>query len=193
MPFPISFIPKLAYSGSHKGARYFGAPRDHHTRKHAGCDLIAPQGTDVFAVADGTIYEVSRSFYNGTAAVAVQHPNLPGMKENGNYIVRYCEVLNSQNDATYFRKLKVGDKVSAGQTIAKVGKMKVDSMLHFELYTGEVAEKSSLSPPKDKPLDKSTYDARFKRRKDLIDPTQLLDELSKDLVMVFTLKETSRV
>ena len=191
MPFPLPFIPKAAYSGSHKGRRHFGAPRDNHTRKHAGCDLIAPLGTDVFAVADGTVYEFSPAFYNGTAAIAIQHPNLPGMKENGKYIVRYCEVLDGRKDAACFGSLRLGDKVSAGQTVAKVGKMITDSMLHFELYTGEVTEKSRLSPPKGR-LDTSKYDEKFKRRKDLMDPTQLLDELSKDLVMVFTLKETSQ-
>ncbi|HKU43115.1 MAG TPA: M23 family metallopeptidase [Polyangiales bacterium] len=191
MPFPLSFVPKLAYSGPNKGRRYFGAPRDNHTRKHAGCDLIAPLGTDVFAVADGTVYEFSPAFHNGTAAIAVQHPNLPGMKE-GSYIVRYCEVLDGKKDSAYFGNLRLGDKVVAGQTIAKVGKMLVDSMLHFELYSGDVTEKSRLSAPKGK-LDTSKYDEKFKRRKDLMDPTQLLDDLAGDLVMVFTLAETGRV
>lgn len=181
MPFPLPFIPKADYKGQHKGKRYFGAPRA-GGRLHAGCDLIAPLRTSVFAVGDGVVYEISREFYNGTAAIAIEHDNLAG---GPGRVVRYCEILNQKKDPDVFGRLRVGDRVSAGQTIAFVGKMLVDSMLHFELYSGQGIGKLSVSSG---PLAKAAY----KRRIDLMDPTSLLDQLAKDVqpTMEFTLAET---
>ena len=184
MPFPLPFVPKLAYSGPHAGRRYFKAPRP-NGRRHAGCDLIAPLGTDIFAVADGIVVELSRQFYRGTSAIAIQHPSLPGMKGD-KYIVRYCEILDRKHDSAFFGKLRLGSEVVAGQTIAKVGKMERDSMLHFELYSGLIpAGHLSMSSGRD-------CNAELKRRKDVIDPTPLLDELAKEVqdVMIFSLAET---
>ena len=51
MLFPLSFRPAESY---HERPRSFGAPRDGGTRSHAGCDLYAPIGTPVRAVADAS-------------------------------------------------------------------------------------------------------------------------------------------
>jgi murein DD-endopeptidase MepM/ murein hydrolase activator NlpD len=155
MPFPIPFLPKLGYR---TGARYFGArrPRD---RKHAGCDLICAEGTPVFAVEDGVIVEASqKEFYTHVYAVAVQHIG---------FVARYCEVQKPSG-------LRPGMPVKAGQVIAHVGKMKIDSMLHFELYAdlygpGHLTVRGN--PP-------------YQRRADLIDPTGLLDLFNHDFAKV---------
>jgi murein DD-endopeptidase MepM/ murein hydrolase activator NlpD len=139
-------------------ARWFGAPRDGGRRKHAACDLIAPLGTDVFAIDDGYITEVTRDFYRGTSAIAVKH--------RSGFVVRYCEVLKDS-----IATMRKGDPVRAGQIIAQVGKMFRDSMLHLELYSGsDSGPLRSPSPP-------------FHRRKDLIDPTLLLDRLRGQVMM----------
>lgn len=66
MPFPLPFVPRQSYK---TGGRRFGANRDNGRRKHAGCDLIAPVGTPILAIADGVVMEAAeREFYRGTYA-----------------------------------------------------------------------------------------------------------------------------
>ena len=151
MPFPLPFIPVQSYK---TGGRRFGADRDQGHRKRAGCDLIAPLGTPIFAVGDGVVMEAAeREFYRGTFAVAIQHHG---------YVVRYCEV---KGVAPGIRR---GTFVHAGTVIAFVGKMHLSSMLHFELYHGPYGA-GGLTNRKNKP---------FQRRADLQDPTSFLNQLA---------------
>jgi murein DD-endopeptidase MepM/ murein hydrolase activator NlpD len=153
MPFPLPFVPTLSYK---TGGRKFGAPRQ-NGRRHAGCDLIAPLGTPIFAIADGEVVEATnRVFYRGTKAIVVQH---------GDYLARYCEVSG------YAEGITKGTKVAAGKVIAYVGKMFVDSMLHFELYKGSYGE-GHLTVRHHPP---------FQRRADLQDPTAYLDKFLLDV------------
>jgi len=151
MPFPLPFVPRLDYHPSRGHHRYFGAQRP-DGRLHAGCDLIAPKGTPIFAMDDGFVEEYLPSFFRGTAAVSVRH---------GAYVVRYCEV-----DPPSLASLRPGMQVKAGQQIAVVGRMTHDSMLHFELYSGR--SRGPLTVRRNKP---------FQRRSDLLDPTAFLDKL----------------
>ncbi len=148
MLFPLRFRPKQSY---HERPRCFGAPRDHGRRSHAGCDLYAPIGTPVLAVADGTVLAVY-DFYLTTWAVEVDH---------GAFIVRYGEVTRSIPSG-----VKPGHKVSRGQVVGHVGRLAGlnFSMLHFEMYSG--AKTGPLTNRARKP---------FMRRADLIDPTRHLD------------------
>lgn len=158
MPFPLPFVPKPDYhkpSGraQHHG-RYFGARRDGGRRLHAGCDLIAPVGTEIYAIDDGTVVELNQSFYHGTGVIALKHP--------GGYIARYCEILpDSIEDTERNQRFKAGD------VIARVGKMYSMSMLHFELYAGTGSG----------PLTAHGSRSQFKRRSDLLNPTSFLDSL----------------
>lgn len=135
MPFPLPFRPRPDYHPSGAHARYFGAARP-NGRRHAGCDLIAPRGTPVFAIDDETVEEYVVAFYHGTSAVAVQH---------GAFLVRYCEV-SPQSIAS----LRPGAQVKAGQQIASVGGMLHSSMLHFELYSG--TKKGPLTMMSNRPI-----------------------------------------
>jgi murein DD-endopeptidase MepM/ murein hydrolase activator NlpD len=146
MLFPLRFRPVASYKD---GGRFFGAPRDGGDRNHAGCDLIAPEGAEILAVADGEVIRGPYPFFNGTDAIEVNH---------GGFVARYCEIKGIAAGVA------VGEKVTAGQVIAYVGKMKVDSMLHFEMYSGE----------KHGPL--TQKHSPFKRRADLMDPTPYLDD-----------------
>jgi murein DD-endopeptidase MepM/ murein hydrolase activator NlpD len=150
--FPLSFVPKKHYK---TGSRWFGARRAKGTRKHAGCDLIATEGTPVYAVDDGTIVRGPYHFYRGTYAIEVEHPR---------FVARYCEIKKVASG------LRQGSRVRRGEVIAYVGKMFVSSMLHFEMYqgtaTGPLTQRSS--PP-------------YQRRSDLLDPMPYLDSWSANL------------
>ena len=78
--FPLHVRPKESYK---EPPRSFGSSRDHGARKHAGCDLYAPAGTEVLAVEDGTVIRGPYLFYDVVYALEVQHPS---------GIVRYGEI-----------------------------------------------------------------------------------------------------
>ncbi len=151
LQFPLKRRPSSSYK---KGARYYGAKRK-GGRLHAGCDLIAPVGTKIYAVADGVIKKY-KNFYHHTHAIVVLH--------TGGFVVRYGEVSPSG----LAPGLKIGSKVKSGQFIAYVGQLSGGShMLHFELYTG--TESGRLTVRSNKP---------YQRRADLVDPTVYLDKAS---------------
>lgn len=131
--------------------RNFGSGRS-GGRKHGGCDLYAPVGTPIRAMAQGTIRTALYEFYGGTYALEIDH---------GTFVARYGEIQR-----TTAKDLKVGATVSPGQVIAHVGKLNNynRSMLHLELYahtaTGSLTNRGN--PP-------------YQRRADLFDPTTWLD------------------
>lgn len=152
--FPLNFIPKL---GFHKGSgrRWFGASRDNGNRMHAACDLIARQGTPIYAVAPGLLL-YKKKFYQGTYELVVIHQPL---------WIRYGEIEKELPEGAI-----IGETVSEGQHIANVGCL---GMLHFEMYKGTATgELTNLWNKK--------YDYvegnKFKRRRDLIDPTPFLEQ-----------------
>lgn len=153
MTFPFAFVPPQSWT---EPPRSFGARRDGGARKHAGCDLYAPVGTPVFAVADGTVQRFSE-FYLGTYALVVDH---------GSFIVRYGEIMKDIAEG-----LAVGSKVKKGQKIGFVGRLESlgVSMVHFEMYDGTgsglLTDRSRLP---------------FMRRADLIDPTSHLDAWARE-------------
>jgi murein DD-endopeptidase MepM/ murein hydrolase activator NlpD len=145
--FPLPFRPKESY---HTGGRKFGAQREGGGRTHAACDLIAPKGTEIYAVEDGEVVRGPYGFYHGTDAIEFR------LKSSGR-IVRYCEIKGLA------RGVHVGSRLKEGDPIAFVGKMFRDSMLHFEMYEGTATGGlSNGSKP-------------YHRRKDLMDPTEYLD------------------
>ncbi|WP_426956668.1 M23 family metallopeptidase [Muricoccus radiodurans] len=148
MYLPLKVRPKESY---HEAPRNYGANRSHGKRLHAGCDLYAPVGTGVYAVADGTVLD-SYYFYLGTWAVEVDH---------GWCVVRYGEVQKKL--APGIRK---GARIKAGDQIGQIGRLeglKV-SMLHFEMYTGKATGRLTQQGKN-----------KYQRREDLMDPTGHLD------------------
>jgi murein DD-endopeptidase MepM/ murein hydrolase activator NlpD len=142
--FPLSHAADYPYT---RGDTAFGAERDGGARLHAGCDLVTGVGTPVYAVGDGIVLDYYY-FYSSTYAVEVQHAD---------FIVRYGEISGLADG------VNIGSRVKRGQMIARVGRLDSgNSMLHFEMYSGEGT--GNLT----------TGDLPYKRRSDLMDPTQYL-------------------
>lgn len=160
--FPLERMPSTNWTSP---PRSFGSNRAKGKRAHAGCDLYAPIGTTVHAITDGTVVRGPEPFYAGTFAIEIDH---------GTFLARYGEVQGT----AFIRK---GDTVTAGQPIAKVGRLVgivvPSAMLHLELY-----DKSAHGPLTVGAAEGKISNGRpFMRRKDLIDPTPKLNEWKNNL------------
>ena len=92
-------------------------------RFHVGVDLWGNDGDLIVACEDGKIVN-HYHFYRGVHALFVQC--------DSGHVINYGEVREaSWNEFG----LDIGSRVQAGQPIAVVGRMKQDSMCHFEMYT----------------------------------------------------------
>jgi murein DD-endopeptidase MepM/ murein hydrolase activator NlpD len=90
-------------------------------RRHQGTDIISPRGTEVLAVADGTVTELGKSRLSGYF-IRIDHGN--------GWTTTYMH-LNNDTFGTddgdggtwtaFFPTLIEGDEVSAGQVIGYVG------------------------------------------------------------------------
>jgi hypothetical protein len=160
--FPLSQVPSENWTES---PRSFGANRG-IGRAHAACDLYAPLGTTIYAITDGVVTRGPYDFYAQTSAIEIDH---------GEFLARYGEV---QREAL----VREGDRVRAGQPIARVGRLvgiSVPSpMLHLELYNktahGALTVSSSVSA-------RARSGRPFLRRRDIIDPTSRLNEWRHNL------------
>ena len=95
-------------------------PTTRDWRTHNGIDIAAEAGTPVCAAADGTVYTTYEDDTMGMTVV---------IRHEGGYVTRYASL-----DAEL--SVAAGDKVTAGQTIGKVGntalmESAVGDHLHF--------------------------------------------------------------
>ena len=161
--FPFAKLPVQKWTD---GPRRFEANRDKGRRAHAGCDLYYPANTQIFAIADGVVLRDPYHFYDVVFALDVDH---------GDFIARYGEI---RTDCA----LRAGERVRAGDAIAKIGKMRAvpTPMLHLELYdksaNGPLTEQNRARSKKRK-----ADGVPFFRRMDVIDPTALLHQWSAHL------------
>ncbi|CAO1651143.1 peptidoglycan-binding protein [Salinibacterium sp. NYA9b] len=115
--------------GRNAGRRFSaGRPaRGPFTRRHCAVDLNAEIGDEVVACEDGRIvafYGFCCGQTKTTWALLVEHPQV---------VINYGEV---SPDSLTRHGLKVGDTVTAGQTIGLIGRNPGGGhMLHFEMYT----------------------------------------------------------
>ena len=169
----------------------FGSNRDKGGRKHGGIDLYTGETTsgEVVAIADGEVLDM-RYFYNATYQISIYH------EINGKpYIVRYGELLHKS--VTH----KKGDTVTQGEKLGETGVLIKDGnpmqicfskpmrMLHFEVFDMNVnnidviklkdLNKYLLSTPEEyvpKKDNTETFDLDYRRRKDIINPLEILKQ-----------------
>jgi len=161
--FPFDRLPSVNWTDS---PRRFASSRSGGRRAHAGCDLYFPIGTIIHAITDGKVVRGPYAFYAETYAIEIDH---------GTFIARYGEVQGSAF-------VSVGDHVTAGQPIAKVGHLVgisvPSAMLHLELYNKSAQGPLTVSADSSA----TTSDGRpFFRRRDIIDPTPKLNEWKNNL------------
>ncbi|TEA26325.1 M23 family metallopeptidase [Candidatus Schmidhempelia bombi str. Bimp] len=161
-------------------------------RKHAARDLYTEPETEIVAISDGIVLEIS-NFYSQTYQITIKHETKSGQQ----FIIRYGEVDKESV------KVEVGDVVKQGTIIAKTGLLlkelkkgeksshiveikispkitkryrpeliidgKIIYMLHLEYYSGTTGLdlKKPLTDRSKKP---------YQRRADITDPIELLKE-----------------
>jgi hypothetical protein len=187
-PLPKEFQDK----GYHAGARSFGYTRGE--RAHAGCDLYAPVGTEIFAVADGVIKDY-HFFYWKTFALEIDHgefsivygevqppddPKKCGILVSSE-VMRLLQEIGQNEKLGLPNDLKKNSTIKRGDHIAYVGHLYRDNgkipfentMLHFEKYSnkasGPFTQKTNTTDYLNVPI------KAYKRRKDLENPTDFLD------------------
>lgn len=137
--------------------RAFGAGRS-SGRKHAAIDYVCDSGSNVYSMTDGVVTGYFY-FYEGTYALEVK--NVDGS------VVRYGEIQKASNVST-------GSNVTKGQIIGTVIPNTTTArshMLHLELYRGTAS--GSLTDRSNSSYDFVSY-KNYQRRRDLLDPTFLL-------------------
>jgi lipoprotein NlpD len=103
-------------------------------RAHEGIDLAAPKGTPVFAAREGTVLYASDKLSGYGKMVVLQH--------EGDLLTAYAH-----NSSLLVRE---GDRVRAGQMIARVGQTgrATAPHLHFEVRRGQIPQNPLRFLPK---------------------------------------------
>ena len=149
------------------------AARDLYTNRIAKTnanELAFTSNVEIVSISDGEVIQTG-PFYYKTNHITIQYDTV----EFGSFIIRYGEVDPSRV------KVKVGDKVRKGQVIGYAGfmidngkhpeiiKNEIVTMLHFEYFTNGANTKDAFTV-------KNDPNNKFKRRKDLADPLEILKE-----------------
>jgi hypothetical protein len=123
----------------------FASTQDGLRDPHHGVELLNPQGTPVYAAADGVVVTAGddRKTFHGPYSyfygnlVIVKH-DLPGVSEPLYTLYGHLSKI----------LVEIGDSVRAGQEIGEVGMSGVatGSHLHFEVRWGENDYKYSINP-----------------------------------------------
>ena len=96
-------VPRIT-SGFQKNRMH---PVDKVVRDHGGTDYGAPEGTEIFSVADGTVIELGNNPGGNGNFIAVKHDNV--------YSTKYLHM------SKHGEGMQIGTKVIQGQVIGYVG------------------------------------------------------------------------
>ncbi len=102
---------------------------------HIGVDMLAPEGADVYAVADGYVFRnpSKHGWGEGNVAVLVKH----SLSDGREFIVLYGHILSST-------ALKKGDEVYTGKTV--IGKLGPYPESSPHLHLGVVPPDTNYGP-----------------------------------------------
>jgi len=167
--FPLRVTPDAPWRHlANSRNAHFGAGRQNYP-VHGACDLIAPAGTEILAVQDGTIIRGPYNFMESkdksgcsvmTYAIDVNHKT---------FVARYAEIARHLPG-----KLGINSDVTEGHVIATVGVQCGGSMLHFEMFQ-DVNRLDYLTDRSHGTKYLYVPQANYERRSDLLDPTPYLD------------------
>jgi murein DD-endopeptidase MepM/ murein hydrolase activator NlpD len=104
---------------------------------HTGTDWALGKGTPIYAAASGTVVRAGTEIVGDGQIIVIEH-NINGQK----WTTMYLHVMNATE------KVKQGDKVMAGQQIAREGATGnvTGAHLHFEVWEGEYLKGKSTDP-----------------------------------------------
>lgn len=104
-------------------------------RNHNGVDIAIPEGTSLYAAADGTVISVTESDTGYGICIIIDH----GEFKEGTYSTLYAHLSDKCNT-------KVGDYVKAGDFIGKSGNTgnSTGPHLHFEIKCNDIAQDPEL-------------------------------------------------
>lgn len=104
---------------------------------HTGTDWSQGTGSPIYAVASGTVVRAGSEVIGDGQIIVIEH-NINGQK----WSTMYLHVMNATE------KVKQGDKVVAGQQIAREGSTgnSTGAHLHFEVWEGEYLKGKSVEP-----------------------------------------------
>lgn len=126
----VPSIPPLKEMDPYQVSASIGMQINPYYKQHAmheGLDILAAEGTEIIATADGTVTEVKRSRGSEGNTVTITHGNdyTTCFKHVGDIMVRK------------------GQKVERGQTVAKTGNSGISFVphIHYEIrYRGEIVD-----------------------------------------------------
>lgn len=164
------YFPAPKWTGVYVDMAKFGHNRDGGDRIHGACDLYAPLESDVVAIADGVVMELSYKYEKQTQAIGVWHESLK-------CIIRYCEIVKIPKNV-----FAVKAEVKAGDVIGKVGQViKSSAMLHIEQFDGSGSGRLSDKSPNIEYYNEGVLkNGKYERRKDLMNPTKFLENLWRE-------------
>lgn len=128
-------------------------------RYHVGVDLGGRTGDTVVAMESGTIVAI-QPFTEGTWAILEE--------TDTGIVVLYGEVAKG----SWAGKVAVGDRVEAGQPLARIGLMGTKDMLHVETYIA--GTRDNLSWNKTKPARPKSWERWGGPPPEILDPTRYL-------------------
>lgn len=114
LPWPVEGAVVEAY-----GQHYHPVFKNVKLPFNKGVNIATQEGASVHSVFDGVVSQV----------VMIPGYNLCIMVRHGNYFTFYCKLRNAQ--------VKLGDKVTTGQTLGTVDTISGSTLLHFELWKGQ--------------------------------------------------------